>query len=128
MAAELGYAAKAYHYFADAVVMDLGNIGGNVRDGLHIASLAGNWMAVVHGFAGMRDRGGRLRFRPRLPDGWTRLRFRLQVRGEILEVEIRPERADYRLLSGGSLEIWHEEAQLRVVPGEAVSAPIRTAA
>ena len=127
MAAELGYAAKAYHYFADAVVMDLGNIGGNVRDGLHIASLAGTWMAVVHGFAGMRDRGGRLRFRPHLPDGWTRLRFRLRVRGEILEVEIRPDRADYRLLSGGNLEIWHEGAPLRVVPGASVSAPIRTA-
>jgi trehalose/maltose hydrolase-like predicted phosphorylase len=69
MAVELGYYAQAYRYFADAVVMDLGDIGGNVRDGLHIASLGGTWMALVHGFAGLCDHGGRLRFHPWLPEG-----------------------------------------------------------
>jgi len=59
MASEIGYHATAYRYFADALVMDLGDIGGNVRDGLHIAALGGTWMAIVYGFAGLRDQGGR---------------------------------------------------------------------
>jgi alpha,alpha-trehalose phosphorylase len=107
IAAELGYYDKAYRYFADAVVMDLGDIGGNVRDGLHIASLGGTWMALVHGFAGLRDHGGRLRFHPWLPEGWSRLRFRLRVRGQLLEVDIRVQGVEYRLLEGDRLPIEH---------------------
>jgi trehalose/maltose hydrolase-like predicted phosphorylase len=114
MASELGYHDRAYRYFADAVAMDLGDIGGNVRDGLHVAALAGTWMALVYGFAGLRDRGGRLRFRPRLPDGWTRLRFRLRVREALLEVDVRPERTDYRLLGGSALEIQDGERAIEL--------------
>jgi len=124
MAAELGYAERAYRYFADAAVMDLGDIGGNVRDGLHVASLAGTWIAVVHGFAGLRDRGGELRFQPHLPDGWTRLRFRLRAHGERLEVELRPQSAEYRLLSEGSFRLWHEGRPLRLEGGAPIQVPI----
>jgi alpha,alpha-trehalose phosphorylase len=79
--------------------------------GLHVASLAGTWTAAVHGFAGLRDRGGELQ-------------FRLRVRREQLEVEIRPEHAEYRSLSGEGLEAWHEEERLHLAPGEAVGAAI----
>jgi alpha,alpha-trehalose phosphorylase len=104
--------------------MDLGDIGGNVKDGLHIASLAGTWMALVYGFAGLRDHGGRLRFRPRLPNGWRRLRFRLRFRDETLEVDMRPGRVDYRLVRGSGLEIWQEDKPIRVRPGQGVSVDV----
>ena len=39
----------------------------NTHDGLHIASLAGTWIAVVAGFGGMRDHGDRLLLRPSAP-------------------------------------------------------------
>jgi alpha,alpha-trehalose phosphorylase len=124
MAAEVGYREKAYRYFADALVMDLGDIGGNVRDGLHVAALGGTWMALIFGFAGLRDHGGTLRFRPQLPEGWTRLRFRLAFRGHRLEVELRPDRAEYRLLHGRQLQIEHEGEEVRLRRGELVSRPI----
>jgi alpha,alpha-trehalose phosphorylase len=107
MASELGYHERAYRYFADAVAMDLGDIGGNVKDGLHLASLGGTWMAVVYGFAGLRDHAGRLRFAPRLPDGWERLCFRLRVRGAVVAVEMRPGATRYTLLAGERLELEH---------------------
>ena len=44
----------------------------NTVDGLHVASTGGVWSALVFGFAGMRDRNGRLSFDPRLPEDWTR--------------------------------------------------------
>jgi alpha,alpha-trehalose phosphorylase len=128
MAFELGYHEKAYSYFADAVAMDLGDIGGNVKDGLHIASLAGTWLALVHGFAGLRDRGGRLSFRPRLPDDWTRLRFRLRVRDELLELDVRPGSVTYRLLNGTELEIQHEHESLRLVSDEPLTLETSTTA
>jgi alpha,alpha-trehalose phosphorylase len=117
VATEVGYCDKACRYFADASVMDLGDVGGNVRDGLHVAALGGTWMALVHGFAGLRDHGGRPRFRPALPPGWRRLRFRLRVRGSLLEVDLGQERATYQLLEGDALEIEHEGERLRLEPG-----------
>ena len=68
--------------------MDLDDLEHNTRDGLHIASLAGTWLVAVAGFGGMRDHGGKLTFRPRLPDALTRLRFRLMFRGRGLLVEV----------------------------------------
>src|ERR1022692_4413139 len=77
MAAEVGHLELAYDYFAEAAMMDLGDLEHNTRDGIHIASVAGTWIAAVAGFGGMRDYGGRLTFAPRLPGGLTRLKFRL---------------------------------------------------
>ncbi len=124
VAAELGYRDAAWRYFADAAAMDLGDLGGNVSDGLHLAALGGTWLALVHGFAGLHDHDGQLRFDPKLPDGWTRLRFRLRVRGSSLEVELRPEDAHYRLLSGEDLELVHEGESIRLSADE----PSRTLA
>ena len=78
-------------------------------------------MALVHGFAGLRDHGGRLRFRPRLPAGWRRLRFRLRVGDAVLE----PEQASYRLLEGSTLEIDHEGETVRVEAGAGCLRTIR---
>jgi alpha,alpha-trehalose phosphorylase len=124
MASEIGYHDKAYHYFADALAMDLGDIGGNVKDGLHVASLGGTWMAIVHGFAGLRDHGGRLRFRPRLPESWKRLRFRLRVREQKLEVDLRRDRVTYRLVQGEPVAIEHEGREVQVVPDGPVELPV----
>ena len=77
VAAEVGHLELAYDYFGEAALMDLGDLMHNTRDGLHIASLAGSWIAAVAGFGGMRDHGGELSFRPRLPAALTRLEFRV---------------------------------------------------
>ena len=69
-------------------MMDLRDLEHNTRDGLHIASLAGTWLAVVAGFGGMRDHGGQLSFRPQLPPGWTRLCFRLVWHGARICVDV----------------------------------------
>ena len=69
VAAEVGHLELAYDYFGEAALMDLGDLEHNTRDGLHMASLAGSWIAAVAGFGGMRDHGGELSFRPRLPAG-----------------------------------------------------------
>ena len=67
IAAEVGHLELAYDYFAEAALMDLHDLEHNTRDGLHIASLAGAWIAAVAGFGGMRDHDGELTFAPRLP-------------------------------------------------------------
>src|SRR5205823_3264639 len=95
VAAEVGHLELAYDYFGEAALIDLDDLQHNTRDGLHTASLAGTWIAAVAGFGGMRDHGGALSFRPRLPPELTRLAFGLSFRGRQLRVEIDQARATY---------------------------------
>ena len=46
IAAEVGHLDLAYDYFGEAALMDLHDLEHNTRDGVHIASLAGAWIAV----------------------------------------------------------------------------------
>jgi alpha,alpha-trehalose phosphorylase len=114
MAAEVGHMDLAYDYFAEAALMDLDDLEHNTRDGIHIASVAGTWIAAVAGFGGMRDHGGKLSFSPRLPAALTRLRFRLMFRGRSLLVEVSREHVHYSLLAGDPLEIVHHGDRVTV--------------
>ncbi|MEU6106181.1 glycoside hydrolase family 65 protein [Streptomyces flaveolus] len=107
VAAQTGHLRLAYDYAAEAALMDLADLEHNTRDGLHIASLAGTWMALVAGFGGTRREGDSLRFSPRLPEKFSRLAFRLQFRGRCVSVEIEADKATYKLLTGDPLTIHH---------------------
>ena len=106
MASEVGDARAAYEYFLISAAVDLANLAGNVGDGIHVASCGGVWMALVNGFAGLRDiEGHDLRFVPRLPVDWQSMSFRLIVRGSRLEVEMTTSATTYRLLDGPPLSL-----------------------
>jgi alpha,alpha-trehalose phosphorylase len=121
MAAEVGYVELAYDYLAEAALVDLDDLNRNTRDGVHIASLAGSWIACVAGLGGMRDHDGRLSFAPRLPDDLTRLAFRICVRGCRLVVEVEHERASYQIVSGDHLEVSHHGHTFVLQPGTPVT-------
>jgi alpha,alpha-trehalose phosphorylase len=128
VAAEVGHVQLAYDYFAEAALMDLDDLEHNTRDGVHIASLAGTWIAAVAGFGGMRDHDGELSFMPRLPDVLTRLRFRLCFRGRKLLVTVEPKRATYSLREGPPLKIMHHGEPVTVADKPVVRAIPRAAA
>jgi alpha,alpha-trehalose phosphorylase len=114
MAAEVGQLELAHDYLAEAALMDLRDVEHNTSDGVHMASLAGAWLALVAGFGGMRAGSGTLAFSPRLPDGISRLMFRMRYRGRVLSVEIQGQRAKYVLVDGDPLPVTHhgEEFEL----------------
>jgi len=87
MCAETGHLELAHDYAWEAALVDLRDLHGNTRDGLHMASLAGAWSAIVEGFGGLREHGSVLALAPRLPEGITGLRFRLRHSGVRLIVE-----------------------------------------
>ncbi|NLO28888.1 MAG: beta-phosphoglucomutase family hydrolase [Actinobacteria bacterium] len=121
MAAEVGDDLRAAEeYFIDAVGIDLADMAGNVRDGVHVASAGGVWMALVNGFGGMRDRNGQLSFRPRLPRRMTRLAFKIQMGEKTLRVEVDEEATSYQLLAGDELTILHDGRPVTVRAGEEV--------
>ncbi|AEE15870.1 beta-phosphoglucomutase [Treponema brennaborense] len=104
MACEIGDGDKAERYFRRTVAMDIADEHGNTRDGIHTACMAGSWMALVYGFAGFRDYGGKWRFAPQLPRSWTSLSFSLLLRGQRLTVEILPDSVTYSLGSPDAAE------------------------
>jgi alpha,alpha-trehalose phosphorylase len=109
IAAEVGHLALAYDYLAEAALMDLDDLEHNTRDGLHMASLAGTWIALVAGLGGMRESGPTLKFAPQLPEGIARLSFNIEFRGRCLHVETTPSTTSYILKQGDDLEILHFE-------------------
>ncbi|MBI5160426.1 MAG: glycoside hydrolase family 65 protein [Micrococcales bacterium] len=112
IAAEVGYQELAYNYFLSALYVDLADLQGNTLDGVHVASAGGIWTAVAKGFAGLRDDDGRLTFDPRLPEAWSGVAFRLQVRGARVLVELERRRIRFTLERGERSTVWVRGARV----------------
>jgi trehalose/maltose hydrolase-like predicted phosphorylase len=125
-AAEVGHLELAYDYAYEAAQIDLHDIDHNSRDGLHIASLAGVWTALVAGFGGLRQHDELLHFAPQLPGGITRLSFTVRWRGQRLGVDIERDHATYALRDGSDspLTIRHNGQEVTVTTGQPVVARV----
>jgi alpha,alpha-trehalose phosphorylase len=128
VAAEVGHLELAHDYLAEAALIDLRDLEHNVRDGLHVASLAGAVLAATAGLGGMRDHDGELTFAPRLPEGIRRLRFAVVFRGSVLRVEVGRDRATYHHESGGGpVQLAHWGERLELAPGARIARPVPAA-
>jgi alpha,alpha-trehalose phosphorylase len=107
IASEVGYHDKAYDYFMETARLDLDDTHGNTHYGVHTAAMAGTWMGVAYGFAGMRVSDGALRFAPTLPKQWQHYQFKIQLRGAQLQVRVTGQAAEYTLLAGDALDFTH---------------------
>ncbi|WP_277670332.1 glycoside hydrolase family 65 protein [Saccharomonospora viridis] len=136
LAAECGHLELAYDYFAETALTDLHDLHRNVRNGLHMAALAGSWISIVAGFGGMRDHSGELSFQPRLPPIPQRIAFRMCFRGSQFCVEIHREFAVYQLVKGSPLTVTHygqpvtvteDPVAMPIPPGEELERPSQPA-
>jgi alpha,alpha-trehalose phosphorylase len=118
IAAEVGQLGLAYDYLGEAALVDLDNLQHNTSDGVHIASLAGTWISLVVGFAGLRYGKEMVGFAPRLPDDITRLAFNILIRGQRLRVEVTHDRARYSIDDGEPLEIMHHGKPVKLSGGK----------
>jgi alpha,alpha-trehalose phosphorylase len=121
IAAEVGHLGLAFDYLGEAALMDLRDLEHNTRDGVHIASLAGTWVALVAGFGGLRHRGDGASFSPRLPEGLTRLAFTVLLRGQRLRVTVTGTQARYLLEEDGPLTIMHHGTEVTLQAGQPVT-------
>lgn len=86
VASEIGYKDKAYELYLRNARLDLDNINNDTKDGLHITSMAGTWLSIVHGFGGLHVRDNILSLRPVIPEGWKSYSFKIIFRNHILSV------------------------------------------
>lgn len=107
VAAEVGHLGLALAYTRETALIDLRDLHGSARSGLHVAALAGAWTALVAGFGGLRDDDGGLNLSPRLPTALRRLAFGVRRGTSVVRVEVRPTEATYRLVDGEAVELTH---------------------
>jgi trehalose/maltose hydrolase-like predicted phosphorylase len=127
MAAEVGHLELAHDYAYEAALIDLRDLHHNSRDGLHMASLAGAWIALIAGFGGLRDHGGRLSFDPALPSGIHRLTFTIRWQGARLHVTFDHHEVVYSLYDGddGEVSFRHDGEDVVVTVDEPVTRPLK---
>jgi alpha,alpha-trehalose phosphorylase len=123
LAAEVGHADKAYGYFLDTLRVDLDDLHGNAAHGLHMAAMAGSWLALTWGYGGLRVHDGLPALAPRLPAAWKSYRFGLRWRGAHLRVEVDGDGARYTLTEGGPLTFLHDGLPQRLHPGQPLRLP-----
>jgi trehalose/maltose hydrolase-like predicted phosphorylase len=128
MCAEVGHLELAHDYAYEAALIDLRDLHNNSADGLHMASLAGAWTAMVGGFGGLRDDEGVLTLDPQLPDGFACLRFRLLWREFRLTVCASHDEVTYTLRDGPDgqeLKIRHAGEELTLTTQQPTTVPVR---
>ena len=124
IAAEVGHLQLAHDYLGEAALMDLSDLEHNVRDGVHMGSLAGAWLAVVHGLGAMRHHGDSLGFAPRLPPRIQSLTFRVTFLDRLLKVSVNHNRVIYTMARGKPLTFDHYGKELRLTAGRSVVRPV----
>ncbi|PMB48374.1 family 65 glycosyl hydrolase [Fischerella thermalis CCMEE 5330] len=123
VAADIGDMPTAYEYFIATARMDLDDTHRNVKDGVHIANMAGTWKCVVNGFGGLRVYKDKLRLRPRLPELWQGYAFNVFFRGAMLRVEVDAHGTTYTLLQDERLTFAHGEQEVTVQAGQPLRLP-----
>ncbi|WP_226344664.1 glycoside hydrolase family 65 protein [Agilicoccus flavus] len=85
--AEADHVDLALRYLREAAFVDLRDLHGNAAQGLHLASVAGAWLAFTAGLGGLREDHDTLELAPHLPAALSRTRYHVRWRGSVLRVE-----------------------------------------
>ncbi|MEM7550178.1 MAG: glycoside hydrolase family 65 protein [Bacteroidota bacterium] len=95
----LGYQEKAYEMYLRTARLDLDDYNNDTEDGCHTTSMAGTWLAVIKGFAGMRVKDGELVFKPFIPSKWKSYSFQISFRRAVITVHVRQENTEIKNIS-----------------------------
>lgn len=104
LASQLGYREKALEMYKRTARLDLDDINHDTSDGLHVTSMAGSWLAIAQGFAGMRTTEG-LSLAPYLPGGWQGYALRILYRGRRLHIAVDRDSVTLTLEKGQPLSL-----------------------
>ena len=106
LAAKLGRVEQAYNFYLRTSRLDLDDYNAEVKEGLHITSMAGTWLSVVEGFGGMRVKNNAVHFEPQLPKAWKSFSFKINFRGSILELFVSESGSKVTLLEGQPVAVF----------------------
>lgn len=97
---------KAYELYLQTARLDLDDYNNEVKEGLHITSMAGTWLTIVQGFGGMRVKSDKLHFHPQIPDKWNAFAFNVLFRGNQLNIRIEKNRTIIHNIKGNAIDLY----------------------
>lgn len=118
LASKLGKLDKAYEMYLRTSRLDLDDYNHEADEGLHITSMAGTWMSVVEGFAGIRVVDGRIKINPTIPQEWDAYSFKILFRDQPLKLTIRKDYCEIANLGEIRIPIENVEKEQNLHPGE----------
>lgn len=120
LSCDLGYYDKAYEYFTGTSRLDLDDYHQNVHTGIHAANMAGTWMNIVFGFAGMRTYDDNLTFNPYIPKAWGSYSFNITYKNQVINITISHEQIVYKLTQGDEIVIKHKDQEVTLIKDQEV--------
>jgi trehalose/maltose hydrolase-like predicted phosphorylase len=116
----------ALRYLRECALVDLRDVQGDTAKGLHLAAVAGAWLAFTAGLGGLREDHEDLEIAPLLPAALSRTAYRVTWRGRLLHVETTREGTTVTLLRGkGPVTVVVDGAARQVTADAPVHAPLR---
>jgi trehalose/maltose hydrolase-like predicted phosphorylase len=79
---------KAYELYLRTSRLDLDDYNHEADEGLHITSMAGTWLSLVEGIAGVRIHHDGLSINPKIPSSWNVYRFQILYKNQPLRIEV----------------------------------------
>ncbi|WP_071146803.1 family 65 glycosyl hydrolase domain-containing protein [Bacteroides ihuae] len=125
LASRIGDVEKAYNLFLHATRLDLDDYNNEVEQGLHITSMAGSWLAIVRGFAGMQIQGDSLNFSPTIPGKWNSYSFNVNFRERTLHITVDKEMIAIKLKTGEELDVLMYNKTYSIYPDRIITLPIQ---
>ena len=100
--------------------LDLDDYNKEVHEGLHITSMAGTWMSVVEGLAGVHVSDSGVRIAPSIPKNWEELSFQVIVNNQPLSIVLRQNEASFENRGDLDLALEYGEVSKVIKPKERV--------
>ncbi len=88
LAAKIGNMEKAYELYLRTSRLDLDDYNHEADEGLHITSMAGTWMSVVEGMAGVRIYENGLSIDPKIPEAWQSYKFQILYKNNPITIAV----------------------------------------
>ncbi|QNQ08704.1 glycoside hydrolase family 65 protein [Sphingomonas alpina] len=118
LASDVGRSDEAWRHFRSTAFVDVDDLHHNTDHGVHMAAMAGSWLAFAWGFGGFRLREGAPSFAPTLPAAWRGYGFAMLWRGSRLRIDVDAGGATYRNLDGPAVSFAHRDQNITLAPGE----------
>lgn len=105
IAAKIDHLDKAYEMYLRTSRLDLDDYNHEADEGLHITSMAGTWVSVVEGLAGVRVFESHLSIDARIPKTWKRYTFKIKFKNNPIAISVTQNGCVVQNLGNHSFEL-----------------------
>jgi len=118
LAAKIGMMDKAYELYLRTSRLDLDDYNHEADEGLHITSMAGTWMSIVEGMAGVRITEKGLSIYPHIPKVWKKYAFQILYKQSPIFIEVNLESCSITNNGVNSIEFLMNDTHCSLGAGE----------